>query len=190
MNKIILFNPFAAKNGYRIPNSILHVAASVNHKYEVVFVDGNREDNPWSTIKKYLDTGEFKFFGCTVMPGPQLRQAIPYTKKIREEYPDVINIWGGYFASNQFKTAINSGYVDFIINGQGDNAFPQLLDKIEAGESNFEEIKNLIYQKEGEIVKTKKEFIGDQNGLPDLPYSLLNQHYSLKRSAQGVLSGS
>lgn len=67
---------------------------------------------------------------------------------------------------------------------------PQLLDKIEAGESNFEEIKNLIYQKEGEIVKTKKEFIGDQNGLPDLPYSLLNQHYSLKGYLKKTFLGS
>ena len=180
MNKVILFNPFAAKNGYRIPNSILQVAASIKENYQFVFVDGNREEDPWLKIEAYLKTGEFKFFGCTVMPGPQLKQAIPYTKKIREEYPEVVNIWGGYFASNQSETALNSGFVDFIINGQGDYAFPQLLDKLVAGETDFETVNNLIFKKDGEIIKTRKEFISDQNGLPDLPYQELHRDYPLR----------
>lgn len=179
MNKVILFNPFAAKN-YRIPNSILQIAASINGRYDFVFVDGNREKDPWSKIKECLDSGEFKFFGCTVMPGPQLKQAIPFTKRIREEYPNVINIWGGYFASNQYKTAIDSGYVDFIVNGQGDYAFPQLLDKLSKDENHFEDINNLIFKKSGEIVATQKEFISDQDNLPELPYTLLHEQYPLE----------
>jgi len=189
-NKVILFNPFAAKNGYRIPNSVLQVAASIQDKYEFVFVDGNRETDPWQRIKQHLDTGEFKFFGSTVMPGPQLKQAIPFTKKIREEYPDVVNVWGGYFASNQCDTALNSGFVDFIINGQGDYAFPQLLDKIVAEQTDFESINNLIFKKDGKIVKTKKEFIGDQNGLPDFPYEQLNRDYSIRGYLKKTFLGS
>ena len=180
MNKVLLFNPFAAKNGYRIPNSILQVGASIQDDYEFVFVDGNREADPWLKIKSYLDTGEFRFFGCTVMPGPQLKQAIPFTKKIREKYPEVVNIWGGYFASNQYETALNSGYVDFIINGQGDYAFPQLLDELTKEGTDFDKINNLIFKRNSEIIKTRKEFIGDQNGLPDFPYEALHRDYPLK----------
>ena len=40
------------------------------------------------------------------MPGPQLRQAIPFTKKIKDEFPEIITIWGGYFASNQYKVCL------------------------------------------------------------------------------------
>ncbi|MFY0651993.1 MAG: B12-binding domain-containing radical SAM protein [Cyclobacteriaceae bacterium] len=189
MNKVLLFNPFAAKNGYRIPNSILQVAASINGKYDFVFVDGNLEKDPWTKIKGHLDTGQFRFFGCTVMPGPQLRQAIPYSKKIREEYPDIVNIWGGYFASNQYKTSINSGFVDFIIDGQGDYAFPQLLDRIIQNENNFDQINNLIYKKGDEIIKTRKEFIGDQNGLPKLPYDKLNKCYPIRRYLKKTFLG-
>lgn len=180
MNKVILFNPFAAKYGYRIPNSILQVAASINGVFEFVIVDGNREKDPWQKIKSYLDTGEYRFFGSTVMPGPQLKQAIPYTKKIREEYPGVINIWGGYFASNQFASVINSGYVDFIINGQGDYAFPELLQKLVDRESDFESINNLIFKRKDEITTTHKQFISEQDKLPPLPYEHLNEFYSLK----------
>ena len=147
MNKIILFNPRSANGKHRIPNSILQVGASIHGNYEYVFVDGNLEENPWNIIENYLQSGEFKYFGCTVMPGPQLRQAIPFTKKIKEQFPQIITIWGGYFASNQYKVSLNSGYVDYVINGPGDNTFPELIHTIEDNNLNqLSSIKNLIYK--------------------------------------------
>src|SRR5687768_15216967 len=106
MRKVLLFNPRSARAKHRIPNSILQVGASIDSKYDYVFVDGNLENDPWETIQTHLRTGRFKYFGCTVMPGPQLKQAIPFSKKIREQFPEVVIIWGGYFASNQYKSVI------------------------------------------------------------------------------------
>jgi anaerobic magnesium-protoporphyrin IX monomethyl ester cyclase len=180
MKKVILFNPRSARAKHRIPNSILQVGASIHGKFEYVFVDGNLEKDPWFTIQKYLDTGEFGYFGCTVMPGPQLKQAIPFTSKIKNLHPNVITIWGGYFASNQYKTVINSPHVDYIVNGPGDEAFPQLLQALETN-SAVDEIKNLIFKKEEGIIKTSQAALGDQDKLPQLPYEYLNQHYPLSR---------
>ncbi len=84
MNKVILFNPRSANSKYRIPNSILQVGASIEGKYDYIFVDGNLEKDPWKTISNYLVTGEYKYFGCTVMPGLQPKQAIPYHQKNKE----------------------------------------------------------------------------------------------------------
>ncbi len=179
-NKVILFNPRSANHGFRIPNSILQIGASIHGRFEYVLVDGNMEKDPWLTIEKYLKTGEFKYFGCTVMPGPQLSQAIPYTKKIKLEYPEVINIWGGYFASNQYEVAMNSGYVDYVINGLGDYAFPGLLQALE-NQQPLDDINNLIFKQAGKIVKTKKDTILDYNELPDLPYDYLNEFYPVER---------
>ena len=68
---------------------------------------------------------------ATSMPGPQLKQAIPISKKITELFPDITIIWGGYFPSNQSKVVLNSGYVDFVMNGPGERSFPALLDALE-----------------------------------------------------------
>jgi anaerobic magnesium-protoporphyrin IX monomethyl ester cyclase len=178
MNKAILFNPRSANAKHRIPNSILQVGAAIHGKRDYVFVDGNLERDPWKKIEQYLQTGEYKYFGSTVMPGPQLRQAIPYAKKIREQFPDVINIWGGYFASNQYKSVINSGYVDYIVNGPGDEAFPSLLQAIE-NKTSTHAINNLIFKDGSEIVKTPQAALGDQDKLPQLPYEYLNELYPL-----------
>ncbi|ANE53007.1 B12-binding domain-containing radical SAM protein [Flavisolibacter tropicus] len=180
MNKLLLFNPRSANSKPRIPNSILSIAASVEGLFDYVIVDGNMEADPWPKINHYLSTGAFKFFGCTCMPGPQLKQAIPVSKKIRELFQDIITIWGGYFPSNQSQSVLNSGYVDFIINGPGDKSFPALLEALLKGEP-YEIISNLIYKSGDDIIKTRKDELYDQDELSPLPYEKLNGFYPLGR---------
>src|SRR5436853_60965 len=114
MAKILLFNPRSAVAKYRIPNSILNIAASVDGKYEWAIVDGNREHNPLASICGYLSNASYKYLGVSVMPGPQLKQAIHVCKAIKAQYPLVKIFWGGYFPSNQYKVVLNSGFVDFV----------------------------------------------------------------------------
>jgi anaerobic magnesium-protoporphyrin IX monomethyl ester cyclase len=181
MSKVLLFNPKSAENKYRIPNSILNIAASIEGKYEWIIVDGNCEADPTQKIEQYLSTGEVKYIGFTVMPGPQLKQAITIAKFVKQKFPHTKMIWGGYFPSNQPNSVLFSGYVDFIINGPGDHAFPQLIDALETG-APFEFIKNLIYQApDGRITKTIKEDLIDQDSLPALPYDKLANFYPITK---------
>jgi anaerobic magnesium-protoporphyrin IX monomethyl ester cyclase len=180
MNKVLLFNPRSAVAKHRIPNSILNIAASVEGSRQWVIVDGNAERDPYERIRGYLQSGEFRYVGFTVMPGPQLRQAIPLAKRIREEFPGTYMIWGGYFPTNQFRVVLESGYVDFVINGPGDHAFPQLLNALDHGHP-YELIKNLIYRRGNEVIKTPKEDLIDQETLPALPYDRLNDFYPIEK---------
>jgi anaerobic magnesium-protoporphyrin IX monomethyl ester cyclase len=180
MNRILLFNPKSAVAKHRVPNSILNIAASVEGKFPWIIVDGNREREPLARILQCLASGEVKYVGITVMPGPQLKQAIPVSKAIREFDPEIKIIWGGYFPTNQFKVVLDSGYVDFVINGPGDHCFPQLIDALEKNEP-YELIKNLIYKSGGKIIKTKKEDLIEQDGLPDLPYDKLAAFYPMEK---------
>ncbi|MCO6175107.1 B12-binding domain-containing radical SAM protein [Flavobacterium sp. NRK F10] len=191
-HKIIIFNPKSANSKHRIPNSILQVGASVHGKYNYVFIDGNLEQDPWQTIANYLKTGEFKYFGSTVMPGPQLLQAIPFTKKIKTLFPDIITIWGGYFASNQYKVSLESGYVDYIVNGPGDQTFPELINTLESNrKEDTIHIKNLIFKNNnGEIIKTATEALLDQDSLPKFPYEYLNTFYPVKNYLAKTFMGS
>ncbi len=160
--------------------SVLQVAAAVEGKYNWIIVDGNRETNPLAKILSYLQTGEVKYVGFTVMPGPQLKQAIPFAKEIKQKYPHLTMVWGGYFAANQHKVVLESGFVDYVINGPGDYAFPSLIDALESG-SDVSGIENLIYVKEGKIHKTPKAELVNYDELNPLPYDKLNQFYSIEK---------
>lgn len=177
---VLLFNPRALKHNPRIPNSVLQIAASIEGLCNWVIVDGNLEKNPWAKLEHYLLSGKVKYFGCTVMPGPQLKEAIPFTKKIREKYPDIKIIWGGYFASNQYKACLDSGFVDYVINGPGDSTFPELLHALEHHLA-FDHIKNLIYKNGDQFIKTAKADLPDLDKLPDLPYEKLHTFYPLNK---------
>ncbi len=190
-NGLILFNPRSANTKHRLPNSILQVAASIDGLLPYEIIDGNMETAPLEVLKQLLDSGKFRYFGCTVMPGQQLEQAIPFTKYIKENYPDIVVIWGGYFAANQYRVSLDSGWVDYVINAQGDIAFPQLIEALEKGEkSGLTEIKNLIFKKNGEIVKTGKDRLPDLDQLPRYPYQKLNDRYPLENYIAKTFLGS
>jgi radical SAM superfamily enzyme YgiQ (UPF0313 family) len=178
--KVLLFNPRSAKAKPRIPNSILAAAASIDGKYDYVIVDGNHEIDPYERISSYLNNGDIKYFGSTVMPGPQLKQAIPITKNIRKDFPNIKTIWGGYFPSNHSKTVLNSGYVDVVIRGPGDKAFPAVLDAME-NDRSFVDIHNIVFKKGDKIMQTPKDDLYDQDALPPLPYEKLNTFYPIKK---------
>ncbi|MEW6469564.1 MAG: radical SAM protein [Bacteroidota bacterium] len=180
MKKVVLFNPRSASSKPRIPNSILAVAASIEGKYDYVIVDGNLEHDPIGKITALLGTGEFGFLGCTVMPGPQLKQAIPLARKVRGLFPQVKTIWGGYFPSSQPEAVLSSGYVDAIVNGMGDKCFPLLLDAFRHG-AELDGIPNIIFRKGERIVQTKKDDIYDPDELPAFPYERLNSFYPIGR---------
>src|SRR6185312_13572 len=180
MNKVLLFNPRSAIAKHRIPNSIMNIAASVNGIYDWMIVDGNRESDPYEKIKSYLATGEYKYIGFTIMPGPQTKQGIPFAKKIKEEFPQTIMIWGGYFPTSHYKVVLHSGYVDFVINGPGDKAFPELISALENSRP-YELIKNLIYKSDGKIIRNAKLDLVEQDSLPPLPYDKLNEMYPVEK---------
>lgn len=178
-NKVLLFNPRSANAKHRIPNSILQIAGAIHAHFSYVIVDGNLERDPAKKIRTYMETQEFAFFGVTVMPGPQLKEAIPISRMVKERYPKATIIWGGYFASNQYEVCLQSGFVDFIINGPGDHAFPALLQALSKLEP-YGHIQNIIYRNGESIIKTPKQKLLDQDSLPPLPYTTLNEFYPVR----------
>lgn len=180
-NRIILCNPRSANRNHRLPISVLQVSASIYGKHDFVIVDGNLEKNSWQKIDNYLNTGEFAFFACSVMPGPQLAEAIKLTKAIREHYPEIIIVWGGYFASIQYHICIESGLVDYVIRGPGDLSFPELIGCLKNGQANnLSDIANLVFRRDGKTICNPMDPIPDQDTLQDLPLEFLNKFYPLE----------
>jgi anaerobic magnesium-protoporphyrin IX monomethyl ester cyclase len=189
MLNVLLFNPRATNYNPRIPNSILQVASSIDNLHNYFIVDGNLESSPLDKILTFFSKQTIDIFGLTVMPGPQLKQAIPISKAIKQQFPNTTIVWGGYFPSNQPKIVLDSEYVDVIINGMGDKVFPELLNCIEH-KKPFTDLSNIIYKKNNEIIVAKKDAIYDLDVLPRLPYSKLNTYYSLQKYLAKTYLGS
>ena len=67
------------------------------------------------------------------MPGPQLSQAVPVCKRIREALPHVRIVWGGYFPTQHTDTVLRSSYVDFVVRAQGEQPIQQRIESLDTG---------------------------------------------------------
>lgn len=179
MNGVLFFNPFAAKT-FRMPNSMLQVAASLGSSRDFDFVDGNVETDPLATCRELLGSGRFTYFAATVMPGPQLQQAAPITRAIKSAFPQITTIWGGYFPSNQPDAVMRSDYVDYVLTGPADHSFPALLERLETS-APLDDVAGLVWRTPGGVRRNPKPGIPDQDSLNPLPYDRLAARYPIAR---------
>ena len=166
---IVLVNPKSARWKHRLPMSILSLAAVLEGCYPYEIVDGNFETDLEAKLIRTVRETNAKYLGVTVMPGPQLLQAIPVTQKLRQLFPGLKIVWGGYFPSLHSTVVLESGSVDFVIRGQGELSFLELIDAIER-EAPFDGIQGLSFLRNGAVVHNPKRPVTDPNVLPPMPY--------------------
>src|SRR5688500_72668 len=118
--RVVLFNPRSAESKHRVPMSLLALGALLEGKHQYRIVDGNLDPDPESTLARAIETDGAQVLGVTVMPGPQLRTAIPITKRLKQRFPRLTVVWGGYFPSLHTESVLASGFVDVAVLGQGE----------------------------------------------------------------------
>jgi anaerobic magnesium-protoporphyrin IX monomethyl ester cyclase len=128
---ILLFNPRSARWKHRLPLSLLSLAAALEGIYEYEIVDGNFETDPVRALAKIIVEKKVRYFGVTVMPGPQLAEAITVTRDLKARFPNLVVVWGGYFPSLHSQIVLDSGLVDHVIRGPGEIPFLELINRLE-----------------------------------------------------------
>ncbi len=148
---ITLLNPRSARWKFRLPLSILSLGAELEGRYPYEIVDGNFESDAETVLAQRMEASDARYLAITVMPGPQLGQAIPLTESFRRRFPDLVIVWGGYFPSLHTDVVLESGLVDYVIRGPGATSFRKLIDALEAGDS-LEAVPGLSYRSGGTLV--------------------------------------
>jgi len=171
---IILLHPRTTKpKNRRFPLAVLSLAAVLEGREEYVIVDGNVDPAPGSTIDRIMQRGGVMALAVSVMPGPQLRAAIPLCREFRAKYPKVPIIWGGYFPSLYTATTLNATYVDFVVRGQGEETFLDLIDALKTWR-RFDNVSGLSFKNEfGFPIHNSERPLRSPNDFPWLPYDRL-----------------
>lgn len=127
---IILFNPQSSANRKPVlPMSLLAVGAVLEGHYAYSIVDGNREDDALAALNgRFHSSTTPSILAVTVMPGPQLAQAVPLCRELKQRYPHLNVVWGGYFPTQHWEACLRAEYVDYVVRGHGEYAFLQLVD--------------------------------------------------------------
>src|SRR5258706_11503040 len=133
---ILLYNPKVAHPGYhRLPHSLLQVGTLLEGRYPYEIIDGNldQERDRAAEIIHQVQHDGVRYLGVTIMPGPQLQQAVPDIKRIKAACPDLTIIVGGYFPTNHVNTCAKDPAIDYVVISAGEDTMLDLVDTLEAG---------------------------------------------------------
>jgi hypothetical protein len=139
---ILLVNPRATRpENRRFPLSVMAVGAGLPDDVSWKIVDGNLPGLEVVTsvsalVERQEALGDPVIaVALTVMPGPQLVSAVPISKALKARWPAIPIIWGGNFGSLYPDPVLNAPYVDWLVRGQGEDSFRELIDAIGGSET-------------------------------------------------------
>ncbi len=113
------------------------------------------------------------YVGLSVMTGYQIRDAVLISRSLKETYPELPVVWGGYHASMLPEQTLAEDYVDIVVRGQGQQAALELARRLRDGESP-EGIAGVCYKRDGEAVIAEHPPLVDIADMPPTPYDILD----------------
>jgi radical SAM superfamily enzyme YgiQ (UPF0313 family) len=182
-SRIILFNPIPSTISRRkgvLPLALLSIARNLDEKkYEIVIIDEAVETFPEELLKNSLCVG------ISAMIGYQINSALKLAKRIRKRHPEIPLVWGGWHPSILPEETVASDFVDYVVRGQGEITFSELMDALE-GNRTLDSIPGLTYKVKGEIKSNPPRRLSDPNGFAPLPYHLIDMGKYIHASEFGA----
>lgn len=172
--QVLLINPaITSRKRARFPLSIMTMAAALEGRYESTLIDGNMDRGALGSACDAIRAQGFDAVGVTVMGGPQVATAIEVSRGIRRVRPELPIVWGGYFPTLYPGVALNNDYVDFVVRGQGEDTFAELLNALAAGERDFSGINGLGWRRDGIAIQNPERVLSRKHVAPLLSYDKL-----------------
>ena len=148
--KVVFFFPAFTSREATAPLGILQLATPLLAAgYEVRLIDSTITPNFQQTV---LD--ELKGAVClavSLVTGPMIKETVQIAQAAKELYPDLPVILGGWHPSLLPDQTLAAEFVDVVVVGQGEEAFLEILQRLEDGAS-LKGIPGVGYKEDGKII--------------------------------------
>jgi radical SAM superfamily enzyme YgiQ (UPF0313 family) len=193
---ILFVNPRATRpKNRRFPLSIMAIGAALPEGQRWAIVDGNLPNaDPLAELVERVERARgtsdpVDVVAFTVMPGPQLVSAVPLARALKARCPEVQIVWGGNFASLYPAPVLDAPYVDWVVRGQGEHAFVELLDVLRGARDPHEVAGLAFRERDGSHhVGPERKWVGPDE-LPAPPYHAIDVAEYLHPTVLGNRSG-
>jgi len=187
-SSIVLFYP---KTGFDVkdvsidlPLSVLAVASTLVQDYEVKIIDQRIDENWGATLQEELNKDPL-FVGISAMTGSQIKFGLEASRLVKEGDTSIPVIWGGIHPTLLPEQTVRHAFVDIAVIGEGEATIRDLASALKA-RRNLDNIKNIVYKKNGEVVRTPLSGFLDMNELPRLPYELVDVEQYIKAQPKAL----
>lgn len=183
---ILLYNPVSSASKKPVlPMSLLAIGAMLEGLEPYQIIDGNIFEDGLAALRGAIRETRAYMLCMTVMPGPQLCNAVPICKALKEEFPELLIIWGGYFPTLHAHIVMKETYVDFAFRGHCELQFGDFIRSIRGGD-DIRGIAGLAWRdNDGVAHLNPKPPVPDINALPDFPYHRIDMERYVRASFLG-----
>src|SRR5271154_5555598 len=130
--KIVLYNPRAFF--FTVPLALLAIGSELDpNLYEVVTVDARLDPDAENTVLSHV--GDALCLGVTVLTGAPISDALSISRAAKKARADLPVVWGGWHPSMFGKECLSEGSVDLTVQGQGEESFAEIVDRLAHGRS-------------------------------------------------------
>jgi radical SAM superfamily enzyme YgiQ (UPF0313 family) len=186
---VLLYNPRSSAGRKPVlPMSLLAVGALLEDRVAYRIVDGNLESDPVAALDELIGAAAAgTVLAVTVMPGPQLEEALPLCRRLKQRHPDLTVVWGGYFPSQHWQCCVRDSAVDFVVRGHGEVVFRELVEHLETGAPARQAIAGLAWCDDaGEPRSNQRAPIPKPAELPDWNLDRVEMPRYLRRTFLGA----
>ena len=177
--KILLLDPphkiFGALRMWMPSPALMALAAYLeSHGRMVDVIDATTHDRPWTDLEVRLEEGCYEIVGVTCSAATFHFDAIYAVRLVRKTLPHAIILLGGGHVTINAEWILNElPELDYIVLGEGEETFLQLIKWIEAGHpAEPSDIAGLMYRKESNIhITSHRALISDLDTLPIPAYN-------------------
>ncbi len=165
------------------PLSLAYLASMVREEHEVAIIDSIAEDLSFNDVRNRIKKFNPDVVGITATTSmiPDAYKVSEIAKEINENVKVVIG--GPHVTFLPDKTMEECKYIDFVVRGEGELTFKELIDAIEKN-GDFEGIRGLSFRKNGKVINNPpRELIKKVDEIPLPSYDLLPME---KYKADGV----
>ena len=127
-----------------------------------------KQNNPYEDFADLVEEYKPDLIGITVVDST-IEFSYNFLQQIRGARPYVV--MGGTGATFSFEKILNREYADFVCSGEGEEALPELADRLKAGE-DCSNVQNIYLKKDGKIIKNPQRPTVDIDTLPYPDFSI------------------
>ena len=179
--KIVLYQPQQCDQKRGIPSArdllpleMLTIATFPDREgYEVVIVDAQLYEEE-EAHRRLLEACEgAMLYATTGILGYMVVDGYNASKKVRERFPDLVSVVGGWFASVKTEMQLRTGFYDAVVLGQGEFVFHEIVQAVDAGEP-LDSVMGLALLRDDQVVFTGKRKPVSWENTPWAPWHLID----------------
>ncbi len=189
---IILFNPMPVKHPVAIinkqttslqvplvnvPLSLLALARMVKDDFDIkiinAVVDSDYKERILTSCENAL------CLAVSSMTCYQIRDGIDVCAAVKEKYPALPVIWGGYHPSTEPVQTLENPYIDIVVRGQGEITFKEVVHRLRDNKS-LGGIHGVSYKDAGRLINNPDRKFENLDIFPSIPYDMVDIERHIK----------